>query len=147
MAVTVHRRWIIDRLLKMVPARTLEAGDTIDGKAVERAFCDRHVEHRESANLKMGGHAWLHPDHHLALWLQCAFVLGYQTMCPGASRQHQALRLIRPTGGPHHDAVSLAFPALQRLTAMDVGPVVEGSIDVGHNTTFRGEQATLGLIE
>src|SRR5215475_9726175 len=30
---------------------------------------------------------------------------------------------------------------------MDVGPVVEGGIDVGHNTTFRGEQAVLGLIE
>ena len=55
MAVTVHRRWIIDRLLQMMPARTLEAGDTIDGKAVERAFLDRHVEHREGTHLKMRG--------------------------------------------------------------------------------------------
>ena len=30
---------------------------------------------------------------------------------------------------------------------MDVGPVTESGIDVGHNTTLRGEQATLGLIE
>src|SRR5438067_2225973 len=54
----------------MVPARTLEAGDTIDRKAVERAFFDGHVEHREGAKLKIGGYAWLHPDHHLALRLQ-----------------------------------------------------------------------------
>ena len=95
----------------------------------------------------MRGNPRLHPDHHLALWLQRAFILRHQPMCPGASRQHQALRLIRPARGPHHDAVSPAFPALQRFTAMDVGPVAESGIDVGHKTTLRGEQATLGLIE
>ena len=95
----------------------------------------------------MRRHAWLHPDHHLALWLQRAFILGHKPMRPGASRQHQALRLIRPTRGPHHKAVPPAFPALQRFTAMDVGAVAESSIDVGDNTTLRGEQATLGLIE
>src|SRR5437867_798585 len=119
MAVPIQARWIIDRLLQMVPARTLDAGDTIDGKAVECAFLDRHVKHWEDTNLKMGGNAWLHPDHHLALWLQRAFILGYQPMRPGAGREHQALRLIRPARGAHHDAVPAAFPALQRFTAMD----------------------------
>jgi hypothetical protein len=131
----------------MVPARTLEAGDTIDGKAVECAFLNSHVEHREGANLKMGGNPWLHPDHHLALWLQRTFILSHEPMRPGTSRQHQARCLIRPARGPHHDAVPPAFPALQRFTAMDVGAVAERGIDVGHNTTLGSEQATLGLIE
>ena len=57
-------------------------------------------------------------------------------MRPGTSREHQTLGLIRPTGGPHYDAVPPAFPALQRFTAMDVGPVAESGIDVGDKTTL-----------
>src|SRR4051812_3502361 len=123
MAVTVQARWIIDRLPQMVPARELKAGDVIDGKAVERAFVDCHVEDRESTDMKMGRSPWLHPDHRLALRLECALIQGHQPMRPGASREHQALRLICTARGPHHDAISTAFPALQRFTAMDMGAV------------------------
>src|SRR5262245_5942957 len=147
MAVTVHRRWIIDCLLQMVPARQLEAGDTVNREAVERAFLDRHVEHRENTKLKMGRHAWLHPDHHLALWLQRTFVLRHEPMRPGTSREHQTLCLIRPTRGPYYDVVALALPALQRFTAMDVGAVAESSIDMGYSATLCSEQTALRLIE
>src|SRR5438552_569373 len=135
----------IDRLAKVVELSKLEAGDVMDGKAVEAALLHVQDENREDLGGKELWARGLEPRKNLAFWNGKLLERQDEIAGPGAGTDHEAVRLLGTGLGLDLHPIPRRAPGQDALPEAQGRAVSQRNVDVGQDRALREQEPAVRL--
>src|SRR5947208_4617420 len=135
----------IDRLAKVVELSKLEAGDVVDGKAVEAALLHVQDEDREDLGGKELWSRRLEPRKNLAFRNRELLERRDEIAGPSAGTDHKAVRLLGTGLGHDLHPIPGRTPGKDALPEAQGRAVSQPNIDVGQDRALREQEPAVGL--